>query len=223
MSVVPSDAEVIRDAIEARLLDVWTAMIGRVQSYDATKQVADILPVVRRPLSSADGDIEHEDLPVLPNVPVLQPRAGGFFIHLPVMVGDTVLVIFTSDSFQMWRETGSVVNPGDLRRHSLTNAIAIPGIFPNAQPLTDAPLPGMSTTEAVFGGGVYRFGGQASAEFVALASLVTAQLAALKAAISSAAGTESGAGGLGGMTALNVALAGASWPGPVAASKLKSE
>lgn len=217
MSLVPSDSEVIRDAIDARLLDVWTATMGRVQAYDAAKQVAEILPVVRRPLLSADGEVEHEDLPVLPNVPVWHRRSGGFSEHVPVKKGDTGLIVFTTDSFQMWRDSGGVVNPGDLRRHSLTNAVFVPGFVPAANALTDTP-----DDEVVFGGGVYRVGDD-TAGFVALATLVSAQLDALKTAISSAAATEADAAGLGGMTALKAALTTGAWPGAVAASKLKSK
>ena len=180
MAIEPTDAEVIRDAINARLLDVWTATIGRVESYDPKTQTANILPVVRRPLQSADGHIGHEDLPVLPNVPVLQPRAGGFFVHLPLQAGDTVLVVFTADSFQMWRNSGSVTNPGDLRRHSLSNAIAIPGVFPNLEALLDPPNVGMASDEAVLGGGVYRVGDATAAQFVALSNKVDAALELIK-------------------------------------------
>lgn len=174
MALDPTDAEVIRAAITARLGEVWTATIGRVESYDPQTQTASVLPVVRRPLKAADGHVGHEDLPVLPNVPVLQPRAGGFFVHLPVVVGDTVLVVFTSDSFAMWRESGAVTNPGDLRRHSLSNAVAIPGVFPAKLALADIP-----TNEAVLGGGVFRVGA-ASADFVALAAKVDTAIANLQ-------------------------------------------
>lgn len=62
--------------------------------------------------------------------------------------------------------------------------------------------------------------GGAGATFVALAPLVAAQLAALKVAIASAAETEAGAAGTGGMTALNTALS--AWPTAVAATKVKA-
>lgn len=220
MAIDPTDSEVIRDAMNARLGDVWTASVGRVQSYDAIKQVADVLPVVRRPLTAADGSVGHEDLPVIPNVPVLQPRAGGFFVHLPLVVGDTVLLIFASDSFQMWRESGSISNPGDLRRHSLSNAIAIPGIFPALELLTDPPHPGMSDTEAVLGGGVYRVGSATDAQFVALSNKVEDALSELKDAIANATPVAQD-GGAALQTAIVSALS--DWPPPLAASKLKSE
>lgn len=133
--------EVIRNAMDHRLDRVHVAKICRVKSYDPTTQSADIVPVVRRSVRDENNDvIDSEEICVLPNVPILQLRAGGFFVHLPVEAGDHVLAIFSEDSFQYWRETGSVSDPGDQRRHSLANAVAIPGIASMLDPLSPAPL-----------------------------------------------------------------------------------
>ena len=136
--------------------------------------------------------------------------AGGEFETLPPLAdvpvawpgawsaGDTCLLVFAEESFSKWMATGSVEQPEVLRRHGL-HAVCIP--FPAR-------------------------GGQA-VQFVALANLVTTALTQLRTAITSAAGTESGAGGLGGMTALDAALSlvpnvPPGWPGPVAATKVKA-
>lgn len=132
----PTLAEVIRAALEAHAGDLHTSTVCRVEKYDATKQVVDCVPVIRRPLENAVGDVEHEEICVIPNVPVAWPRAGGFFIHLPLEVGDHVLVVFTHDNIGTWRQTGSVSDPGDRSRHSLSSCIAIPGIASMLSPLS---------------------------------------------------------------------------------------
>ena len=116
--------------MESRLDEVMTATIGRIVKYDPTKQVADVLPVILRPYNIGGGEVDHEQLPVLPNVPLLFPRAGGFVLHLPIAVGDHVLLVFCHDSIGIWREKGSITEPGELQRHSLANAVAIAGIAP---------------------------------------------------------------------------------------------
>lgn len=137
----PTDAEVIRAALEHRLDGVHVATVCQVVSYDPILQTADLRPVVRRAIRNEDDEIvEHEELCVLPNVPVLWPRAGGFFFHMPLAAGDHVLAVFAHESFAMWRETGSVSDPGDLRKHGLSNAIAIAGIEHALAPLSPAPL-----------------------------------------------------------------------------------
>jgi len=85
-----------------------------------------------------------------------------------------VLLLFTHDSPAMWRETGSESEPGDLRRHHLSHAVAIAGIAPQTSPLLDPPLPGMDPTEAVLGGGVYRIGSKTVSVPVALGPVVDA-------------------------------------------------
>jgi hypothetical protein len=81
-------AQLLKQAINNRLLDVHTALIAKVESYDAEKQQVSISPVLRRKIKSFDSDWVKEQLPVLSEVPVLFPRAGGFFISFPIQPGD---------------------------------------------------------------------------------------------------------------------------------------
>lgn len=176
----PSLGEVIRKAIDARLMDVHTCTVARVQSYDSEKQVADLVPVMRRPYNIGEGVHDFEDLPVLINVPVKHRRGAGFYEHFPLKKGDHVVVIFTDTSIAMWRETGDLADPDDLRRHSLGSAIAISGI--DTEFLTDVPNEGFPDDEVVLGGGTFRFGRLNAADYVALASLVDHRIAQLVAA-----------------------------------------
>ena len=52
---------------------------GRIESYDPATQRATVLPMVRHEVPQSDGSSEYEDLPPLPEVPVIQPRGGAFF------------------------------------------------------------------------------------------------------------------------------------------------
>jgi len=135
MPAEPTLAEIITGAIESRVGEIMTATVGKIEKYDPIKQVADISCVIKRPFNIGDGEVDHEELPVLPNVPVLMPRSGGYVIHCPILPGDHVLVIFTHDSIAMWRETGALTEPGDLQRHSLASAVAIAGLAPASKPL----------------------------------------------------------------------------------------
>lgn len=218
MPIEPTWEEVIEEAIKAKLLEVHTAIPGKVISYDAEKQTADVLPVVQRVDYNEDDEHKLTRLPVIPNVPVQWTRGGGMWFSMPLAAGDHVLLVFSEAAIGHWRASGEVAPPGDLRRHSIGYPIAIPGIAPDGGEIDD---PG-SAGETVLGGGILRVGGNL-AELVAIASKVMNQLDALKQAIAGAATTEANAGGLGGMTALNTALS--SWPLPtgVAATKLKAE
>lgn len=219
MSRQPSLAEVISSAIESRLLDVHVSVPGRIQSYDSARQVADVLPMIRRAIDSEEGRTVHEQLPVIPNVPVGWPRGGGYGLQFPISKGDHVWLVFSESSYAQWRATGDLSDPGDLRRHDISYPVALPCISPDSQTLPSAAHALLS----VPGGGklVVSAGGETDA--VALAGLVGSVLSALKGAIDSAASTEAGNAGLGGMTALKAALQGINWPGDVAASTLEAE
>lgn len=173
MPLEPTIQEVIADAIESRLLELHTAIPGKVISYDATTQTAEVAPVVQRAEPAVNGSSTLTPLPSIPNVPVQWPRGGGYAIHFPLAPGDHVLLVFSEAAIGHWRASGELAPPGDLRRHSLGYPVAIPGIAPESGPLTDAPADEGVLT--VPDGKVLRVGG-AGADFVALAAKVEAEL-----------------------------------------------
>lgn len=117
---------------QARMAEVHTAIPGRVVSYDAATQRADVRPLVQRTVPRVDGGVLLEELPVVRSVPVLHPRAGGFFVHLPIAAGDDVLLVMSEADPARYLSTGQPGAPIDHRRHHLAHAFAIPGVHPEA-------------------------------------------------------------------------------------------
>ncbi len=132
MSLSVNDVDLIQRALESRLGDVYTALPGRVESYDPVTQCADISPQVKRPLPTSEGDTVYEALPVVTNVPICFPRGGGFTVSWPISVGDTVLLVCTTYAIGLWRASGEVAEAGDIRLHGLGSAVAIPALAPNS-------------------------------------------------------------------------------------------
>jgi hypothetical protein len=102
MAPIPTLAQLLQQAIDNRLLDVHTALIAKVESYDAETQQVNVSPVLKRQVKTLDGTWVSEQLPILCNVPVLFPRAGGFFISFPIQPGDFVQLIFNEVSIDEW-------------------------------------------------------------------------------------------------------------------------
>lgn len=128
----PSLGEVVIAGANAAQSKRWTAIPGAIKSYDATRQCADIDPLVRVRL--ADGSIE--DLPVLVCVPVQFPSGGGYSITWPLGAGDPVMVHVCSRSISQWLAGGSATaDPESPRQQSLTDAVAVPGLRPFSDPL----------------------------------------------------------------------------------------
>lgn len=160
----PSLAAVIADALDARLGQVHTSRPGRVVSYDSAKQTIDVQPLVHEVFADDEG-AEAERLPQLRNVPVAFPRAGDNWITFPLAAGDDVLLIFCERSIDAWRATDAEGDPGELRMHALSDAIALPGIAAAARALTTS-----ATAMVINAADELHLGGLDPSEFVALAT-----------------------------------------------------
>jgi hypothetical protein len=186
MEQTPSLSQLIKQAIDNRLLDMHTALIAIVESYDAEKQQVNATPVLRRRIQKFTGGWVREQLPMLCDVPVLFPRAGGFFISFPIQQGDFVQLLFNEVSIDDWlNDATSTIAHNE--RFSLQGAIAIPGIFPSAKALVEA-----HKTNLVLGqeqgpqihidGEKIRLGSEKADQALAIASKVKEELDRIKSA-----------------------------------------
>lgn len=132
MALDPSLVEVLEAWLYERHNDLHVAMPGKVKSYDANKQTADIIPVIKGSFLKADGSRTEREFPVIPNVRVMWPRAGGCYLHFPMAADDYVQLVFNEASIAQWRESGAVSPPGDLTRHDLSYPYAYPGGWPDS-------------------------------------------------------------------------------------------
>ncbi len=99
--------------------------------------MVDVSPVLKRRMKNIEGSSVDEPLPMLCDVPVLFPRAGGYFISFPVQPGDFVQLIFNEVDFEAWfNESAPTII--DSQRFTLQGAVAIPGISPQTKALVDA-------------------------------------------------------------------------------------
>jgi len=124
----PSLADVLRGTISDELSGVHVAIPGRVTAYSASRARASVQPLIRRGYTDEAGERQSERLPVVVDVPVVFPGSGPYSLKFPIGVGDTVLLVFASASLDKWLAIGGEVDPVDDRRHSLSDAIAIPGL-----------------------------------------------------------------------------------------------
>jgi len=181
-------AELIRAAIDAAVDDMRVAMPGAVERVDVSAQTVDVRPLLLNRLIDDAGDITQEEIPVLPSVPINWPRAGGFFITMPITVGDTGLLIFPDFSIDQWRAKGGTipVDPLDLRSHSVTSAVFVPGLHAKNNTLADAHASNMVLGKDggshihIKPGGEVHVGSENAADFVALAQKVFDEIDALR-------------------------------------------
>ena len=121
-------SEPLRAAVESVMSELHVCLPGRIERYDHTEQRAEVKPLLRR--NYRDGD--ESDMPVIADVPVIWPRAGGASLTMPVQAGDGVLLVFADRSIDRWLVQGGEVTPDDRRKHDLSDCVAIPGLVPFA-------------------------------------------------------------------------------------------
>lgn len=228
-SRTPNLAELFSTIIENRLADVHVALPGVVTKFDKTRQTVTVKPLLKNTVVFDDGEEESESLPEFPDVPVLYPRGGGYFLAFPLEKGDNVLLVFNERSIDnYWFSTGrQEVDPVDLRKHDLSDAVAIPGFQPLSRVLKEDLSSGVfgkekaaqirakgSTVEVVSNGA------PSALDFVAMSTKVDAQLTEIRTLLTTwtVAPNDGGA-------ALKTAAA-ALWltpPSSVASSNLKAD
>lgn len=200
---------------------VYTTLPGVVESYSAATRTATVSVGVKRKL--LDGSLET--IPPIQNVRVVLPECGTWEIDFDLTAGDEGLLHFSARSLEVWRQNGGIVDPRDTRKHDLSDAWFVPG--GQSKPRTTAGVSQKMVLRAKDGSvaieldnatNMVKVGDQTATDFGALASLVATQLTTLKTAIS-AAPVVAGDGGASFKAVLLAALS--SWPGSVAATKVK--
>jgi len=112
-------------------------------AFDATKQVVAVQPAIRENMlvNSVPTPI---DLPVIRDVPIKMPRAGGYTITFPIQAGDECMLVFQDQPIDSWWQSGgSGNNPMARRRHSLSDAIADFGIWSQPRVLSSYSTTGL--------------------------------------------------------------------------------
>lgn len=121
------------------------AMPGIIQSFDPDAVTCTVLPAIYGQRLRDDGTLVSEELPIIPDVPVVFPRGGGCTLTFPVKTGDECLLVFSDRCIDFWWQSGGVQEPVDPRQHDLSDAFAIVGPQSQAQKIS-----GISTTAAQF-------------------------------------------------------------------------
>lgn len=178
----PTLAEVLNALRDGILRDARVSLPGRVESFDAATNTADIQPMVRETVENDDGTTSQVSLPILTGVPVMFPSGGGFRITFPIAQGDTVLLVFADRSIDAFMSQGQEGSPADQRRHSLSDAVAIPSLVSENRAWTNIEADVITIGKET----------GSNSDFVALAAKVKSEIQALRDTVSTALSALSG-------------------------------
>lgn len=114
---------------QTEALKTYVAMPGIVQSFDAEALTVVVQPAIQGKQMLEDGTTRAVNLPLLQDVPVVFPHAGGCSLTFPVKQGDECLVIFADRCIDAWWQLGGVQPQLCGRYHSLSDGFAILGVW----------------------------------------------------------------------------------------------
>lgn len=124
----PSPQEAIHRNNDKVAATIRVAIPAEVIDWNPEKMTITARPLIReRIVDRATGSLQWTEIPLIPDVPVAFPQAGGFALTFPIAEGDEVLLVFNDLQIDNWWASGGVQNWNDRRRHDLSDAIAIPG------------------------------------------------------------------------------------------------
>lgn len=123
--------EYVKRKFISQLYTSLPAEVIRVDEFQSL-QVVDVKPLISS--LHADG-VEVKD-PVIYKVPVILLGGGGALISVPIAVGDKVMLCFSMKDIDTWKQgNGKGVIADTNRLHDITDAVAIPGLFPQGNNL----------------------------------------------------------------------------------------
>lgn len=187
----PTLEEVVRDAITARLAEVNVALPGKVVKYYADTRTCDVEPLVSKVYQDPNGGREVLAPQLIRGCPIAGFGTPKYTFTFDLRPDDEVLIVFCQQDIEGWQVTGDADEPVDPRRHSVNDAVVIPGLFskPNAESAQTPPSDGFvigvdgDSGQVTFSGDSVHFGsGSATADkALAMAQKVKDELDALKA------------------------------------------
>lgn len=118
--------EAVRSLVLEEIASVNTALPAVVLEYTPSQCTVTVKPLLNK--EYADGAIG--EAPILFDLPVIFPSAGGGLISFPIKQGDTGLAIFCQRSIDDWTYgDGSAVTPKSKQMHALNDGVFLPGLY----------------------------------------------------------------------------------------------
>jgi hypothetical protein len=136
----------LRDVLEAFRIDVFLSLncvaIGTIQEFNLADQTARIsinyFKVYVANDQQGNRTSTSEPYPILMQVPCISLTGGAAGLTMPISPGDHCVVFFNDRDFANWFASGNTtLPPATLLHHAIGNGIAIVGIRPATNPITN--------------------------------------------------------------------------------------
>lgn len=135
-NVLGDDSQLYENIIKKVNFNLRCCIPGVIQQYDPKTNTASIQPAIREEIVNEDNTVQYMNLPILVNVPIIFPSCSIGSIKMLLKQRDECLVLFSDLSIDNFWKYANVQNPIEVRRHDLSDGIAIPCVLsqPNTKP-----------------------------------------------------------------------------------------
>lgn len=104
------------------------ALPGIISEWNEEQQTVNVQPVLRENVN-VRGQVGEMNIPLLVDVPVVFPSAGGYSFLCAPQPGDECLIVFADMCIDAWWQSGEVQSQVEKRRHDLSDGFAIMGCW----------------------------------------------------------------------------------------------
>ena len=109
---------------------VRTCTVGQITEYDATRNAVKIRLCVKSMRTEDPENLTTVEMPVLEDIPVQQFGSGKLLLSVPPSVNSYGTLFFSDRDLEAWLTTGGIVDPSNMRKWDLSDAIFAPGLYP---------------------------------------------------------------------------------------------
>lgn len=103
--------------------------IGIIKEFDYQNQTVGVEIASKDYRENEESDtLELFEYPYLSDVPYIVLGGDNGYLSFPIKEGDECLIIFNDEDFSQWKETGQVLPPYEIRRHDITDCVALIGL-----------------------------------------------------------------------------------------------
>jgi len=130
MSLWRKIAVFCKRVVDARIRRIRTMTIGQVVEYNSDNNTVKIRLCVRSMRSEDPANETTVELGILEDVTVKQRGSGKLVDTMPPAVDSYGEVRFAHGDIEAWLLAGGVVDPANLRKFDLSDAVFDPGVYP---------------------------------------------------------------------------------------------
>jgi hypothetical protein len=128
---------VVDSKVRGGVYTILPAKVTNVNNFQKN-QIINAIPLVGRLYQEDQTYLEPREIF---NIPVIFPSAGGGILSFPIKKDDGVLLLFSMRDLDNWEDSNGIeiLPPLSSRMHSVTDAIAIAGLYTKNNNLSPNP------------------------------------------------------------------------------------